>query len=126
MNDVFQIDHAAWLYETLYPVAAHRRRTRDDCMNDAVEDFKREVRQSVFDRMSVSHVVSDRFESDPGWPVKCAGETGTAASSSFKRTPGDCRVRTSFLPRSSSAWTIGSIAGQLRFGRSAPVCPDGS
>ncbi len=74
VNDVFQIDHAARLYELLYPVAAHRRRKRDDLMDEAVEDFKRQVRQSVFDRMSVSHVVSDRFESDPGWPVTASGK----------------------------------------------------
>jgi hypothetical protein len=73
VNDVFQIDHAARLYELLYPVAAHRRRKRNDFMNAAVDDFDREVRQSVFDRMSVSHVVSDRFESDPGWPVTARG-----------------------------------------------------
>jgi phage shock protein PspC (stress-responsive transcriptional regulator) len=73
VNDVFQIDHAAKLYELLYPVAAHRRRKHDDAMNEAVEDFNREVRQAVFDRMSVSHVVSDRFESEPGWPVTASG-----------------------------------------------------
>ena len=42
-------------------------------MNEAVEDFKRGVRQSVFDLLSVSHVVSDRFEPDPGWPVSARG-----------------------------------------------------
>ena len=73
VNDLFQIDHAAQLYEQLYPVAVHRRRNRDDPMNAAVEDFNRQVRQSVFDRMSVSHVVSNRFESDPGWPVAAKG-----------------------------------------------------
>ena len=74
VNDVFQIDHAARMYELLYPVAAHHRRKRNDLMDEAVEDFKRQVRQSVFDRMSVSHVVSDRFESDPGWPVSASGK----------------------------------------------------
>ncbi len=73
VNDVFQIDHAAQLYETVYPVASRRRRTRDDLMNEPVEDFHRQVRQSVFDRMSVSHVISDRVESDPAWPVAATG-----------------------------------------------------
>ncbi len=73
VNDVFQIDHAARLYEKLYPVASRRRLKRDDVMTEPVEDFKREVRQEVFNRMSVSHVVSDRFESDPGWPVVARG-----------------------------------------------------
>jgi hypothetical protein len=73
VNDVFQIDHAARLYKQLYPVASRRRQKRDDLMNEAVEDFNREVRQAVFNRMSVSHVVSDRFEPDPGWAVVARG-----------------------------------------------------
>ncbi len=73
VNDVFQIDHAARLYERLYPVAARQRLKRDDPMDEAVEEFNRQVRQSVCDRMSVSHVVSDRFEADPGWPVAASG-----------------------------------------------------
>ena len=73
VNDVFQIDHAARLYERLYPVAALRRFERDEVMSQAVQEYHREVRQAVFDRLSVSHVVSDRFESDPGWPVAASG-----------------------------------------------------
>ncbi len=73
VNDVFQIDHAARLYERLYPVASRRRLKRDDLMNEAVEEFNREVRQQIFNRMSVSHVISDRFEPDPGWPVVVRG-----------------------------------------------------
>jgi hypothetical protein len=73
VNDVFQIDHAAQLYETLYPVASHRRRARVDQMNGPIEDFRRQVRQAVLDRMSVSHVVSDRIESDPAWAVAATG-----------------------------------------------------
>jgi hypothetical protein len=73
VNDVFQIDHAARLYERLYPVASRQRVKRDDQMNEAVEDFHRQVRQSVFDRMGIAHVVSDRVEPDPGWPVAARG-----------------------------------------------------
>ena len=80
VNDVFQIDHAAQLYELLYPVASRRRRKGDHLMNEAVEDFNREVRQAIFDRMSVSHVVSDRFEPDRAGRSLRAG-TGTAPSS---------------------------------------------
>jgi hypothetical protein len=42
-------------------------------MNDAVEDFHIQIRQAVFDRMSVIYLVSDRVESDPGWPVAAEG-----------------------------------------------------
>ena len=74
INDIFQLDQAARLYETLYPVASRPRRRRDQPMNDAVDDFRRQVRQAVFDRMSVSFLVSDRVESDPGWPVAAEGD----------------------------------------------------
>jgi len=75
VNDVFQLDHAARLYETLYPVASRRRRVRDQPMNQAVQEFQREVRQAVFDRMSVEYLVSDRVENDPGWPVAAEGSS---------------------------------------------------
>ncbi len=42
-------------------------------MQTAVDDYNREVRQAVFDRLSVSYLVSDRFEADPGWPVVAQG-----------------------------------------------------
>jgi len=74
INDVFQLDQPARLYETLYRVASRPRRRRDQPMNDAVDDFRRRVRQAVFDRMSVSFLVSDRVESDPGWPVAAEGD----------------------------------------------------
>ena len=74
INDLFQLDHAAWLHEALYPVASRRRSVRDVTMSEAVEIYRREVRQAVFDRMSVAFLVSDRFESDPGWPVAARGD----------------------------------------------------
>ena len=73
VNDVFQLHHAARLYEALYPVASRPRRLRDQPMNEAVEEFTREVRQAVFDRMSVEYLVSDRIENDPAWPVAAEG-----------------------------------------------------
>jgi hypothetical protein len=45
-------------------------------MSLAVEDYRRQVRQGVFDRMSVSALVSDRIESDPPWPVLAQGRDG--------------------------------------------------
>jgi hypothetical protein len=74
VNDVFQLEHAARLYETLYPVASWRRRMREAPMDEAVEDYRRQVRQAVFDRMNVAFVVSDRFEADPGWPIVAQGD----------------------------------------------------
>jgi hypothetical protein len=73
INDVFQLGHAARLYGTLYPVAARLRRAADQPMDRPVEEFNREVRQAVFDKMSVEYLLSDRVERDPGWPVAAQG-----------------------------------------------------
>ena len=43
-------------------------------MSLAVEDYRRHVRQAVFDRMGVSLLVSDRTEPDPPWPVLSRGQ----------------------------------------------------
>jgi hypothetical protein len=69
IDDMFQLDHAARLYETFYRVASRPRRRREQPMDEAVDDYHSQVRQAVFDRMSVSYLVSDRVESNPGWPV---------------------------------------------------------
>jgi hypothetical protein len=78
VNDVFQLEHAAALYETLYPIASRPRRVRHEPMEEPVSEFRREVRQAVFDRMSVEYLVSDRFEKDPGWPVAAEGSSSGA------------------------------------------------
>ena len=76
INDVFQLQHAASLYETLYPVATRTQPPIETPMSLAVEDYRRQVRQGVFDRMGVSALVSDRIEPDPPWPVLSQGRAG--------------------------------------------------
>jgi hypothetical protein len=78
ITDVFQLDHAAQLYQLLYPVASFQRRRLEDPMREAVDDYRRQIRQGVFDRMSVGYLVSNRFEPDPGWPT---AEQGTSSES---------------------------------------------
>jgi hypothetical protein len=74
INDVFQLDHTAVLYESLYPVASRPRPYRLLMpANEVVEEFNRGVRQAVFDRMSVAYLISDRVEPDPPWPVVAEG-----------------------------------------------------
>ncbi len=73
INDVFQLGHAAALYETLYPVATRSPRVPDAPMSQAVDDHRRQIRQGVFDRMAVAYLVSDRVEADPPWPVAATG-----------------------------------------------------
>jgi len=74
INDVFQLDHTAVLYESLYPVASRPRPFRQLMpANEVVEEFDRRVRQAVFDRLSVAYLISDRVEPDPPWPVVAEG-----------------------------------------------------
>jgi len=80
INDVFQLDHAARLYETLYRSTARPRpREAGLLMREAVADFEREVRQAVYDRLGVAYLISDRVEPDPGWPVVARGHLGSAS-----------------------------------------------
>ena len=79
INDVFQLQRAASLYETLYPVATRAQEPIETPMSPAVEDFRRQVRQGVFDRMGVSSLVSDRIEPDPPWPVLLQGQFSTTS-----------------------------------------------
>jgi Bacterial membrane protein YfhO len=76
INDSFQLDHASLIYETLYPVASHRRPMAERLMSKPVQESWRRVRQAVFDRMSVAYLVSNCVELDPGWPVLQAAGLG--------------------------------------------------
>ena len=69
VDDAFQLDHASVLYETLYPVASQVRPMAERLLSPSAKDAWQRIRQAVFDRMSVTHIVSDRVELDPGWPV---------------------------------------------------------
>jgi hypothetical protein len=73
VDDAFQLDHASVLYETLYPVASRARPMAERLLTPSAKESWRRIRQAVFDRMSVTHLVSDRIESDPGWPVAAEG-----------------------------------------------------
>jgi hypothetical protein len=70
VDDAFQLDHAAVLYETLYPVASRVRPMSERLLSPSAKEAWRRIRRAVLDRMSVTHIVSDRFEPDPGWPVE--------------------------------------------------------
>ena len=73
INDAFQLDRAATLYETLYPVASHVRPMAERRMSPAAKEAWRQIRRAVFDRMSVGYLVSDRIETDPAWPIAAEG-----------------------------------------------------
>jgi hypothetical protein len=73
VEDAFQLDRPAALYETLYPVASRVRPMAERRMSREARDAWRRIRQAVFDRMSVGFLVSDRVESDPAWSVAADG-----------------------------------------------------
>jgi len=87
VNDIFQLGHAAAVYEQLYAVTAtspSRSRTWQPASDPAP---MRRIRQAVFDRMAVSVLVSDRIETDPGWPVVAMGTTGDSRLFFLHRNP---------------------------------------
>jgi hypothetical protein len=73
IGDAFQLDHAAALYEAFYPVASHRRPMAEWIMSPSAKESWRRIRRSIFDRMSVTLLISDRIEPDPSWPVAAVG-----------------------------------------------------
>ncbi len=64
VNDLFQIGHAADLYETLYPPSRPDRFDRDRPMDGPASLHRRQVRRAVLDRMGVALLVSDRADPD--------------------------------------------------------------
>lgn len=67
LNDLFQVKHAADLYEYLYPIFDPPRPRFPET------EHRRAVRQGVLDRMSVGFLVSDRPEADAPWPIAASG-----------------------------------------------------
>jgi hypothetical protein len=73
LNDLFQVKHAADLYERLYPIFDPPRPHFPET------EHRRKVRQGVLDRLSVGFLVSDHPEPGASWPI--------AASGTWKRRP---------------------------------------
>ena len=96
VNDSFQIQHAADLYETLYPLLyAGLPPDPDDPMAEAVAQFRREVRQGVLDRLGVAFLVSDHVEPEPRLAARRLGDLGRAPTSRSTATRPRCRGPTS-------------------------------
>jgi len=66
--DSYQIQRAANLYQTLYPIF------RDDPADASPEArVRRATRQAVLDRMAISFIVGPRAGLDPAWPLIATG-----------------------------------------------------
>jgi hypothetical protein len=78
VNDSFQVERAAALYEKLYPSLepAHRRARTERPMDLAVERREADLGRVVLDLMSIGHLVSDRDASALGL-VCVSGDSDT-------------------------------------------------
>ena len=74
VNDWFQLQHAADLYETLYLIMRRPRPTDPaEPLGEAVARYRREVQQGVLDRMGVAFLVADHVDPDAPWPLLATG-----------------------------------------------------
>ena len=73
VNDSFQIQHAADLYQKLYHIFEPDKFDRGEPMDAVVSARNREISQSVLDRMAVSLLVSDRINPDARWRLLTSG-----------------------------------------------------
>jgi hypothetical protein len=92
INDSFQLGHAAILYQQLYPVPSHaqlqpQHRRPEAPLDQAVDEYRRAVRQRVFDLMAVDHLVTDRVEPDLDWPVLKSGRWDGQSSYVIQANP---------------------------------------
>ncbi len=72
LDDAFQIQHAADLYEALYPIFDPPRVV--ELLDPLSAPLRRRVSQAVLDRMGVALLVSDRPDPQASWPVVAAGK----------------------------------------------------
>lgn len=75
LNDYFQIQIAADLYENLYPLFGPTRPI--ELQDPETARKNRGVQQAVLDRMNVAYLVTDRPLADAPWPIFESGSWGT-------------------------------------------------
>jgi hypothetical protein len=114
INDSFQLQHAADLYQVLYPLLyLPPPIDRGDPMAEAVAEHRRAVRQAALDRLSIAFLVSDHVESEPHWPLVVAGSFN-GSPFAVHRNP-TAMPRAYVVPRAlPSARDFGGILAQLR------------
>lgn len=74
INDSFQLQCSADLYQVLYPLLyPPPPLDRNVPMAEAAANYRRAVQQAVLDRMSIAFLVSDHVEAEPSWPLVATG-----------------------------------------------------
>jgi hypothetical protein len=74
VNDGFQIQHAADLYQNLYHLLYRRSPLNPrEPLSEAVAQFRRAESQGVLDRLGIAYLVSDHIDPDPSWPLVATG-----------------------------------------------------
>jgi hypothetical protein len=76
LNDSFQLQHAADLYEQLYPIFG--RRLPGERLDPRLAKSRQAIRQAVLDRMNVAYLITDRRGGGP-WPVVARGRWGLSS-----------------------------------------------
>ncbi|WP_406695719.1 hypothetical protein V5E97_32430 [Singulisphaera sp. Ch08] len=114
VNDSFQIQHAADLYEPLYallyvpPVP-----DPNSLMSELIAEHRQENRQRILDRMNVAFLVSDHIETDPHWPLVVTGRS-QGSTFSIHRNP-TAMPRAYVVPRAEpTAEDVGSALAGFR------------
>jgi hypothetical protein len=86
LDDSFQLEHAAALYEPLYHLLRADPFDLDRPMDGPAADFRRQVRQAILDRMAVEFVVNDDPSTSPDWPLIAEGRVD-GSSWEVRRNP---------------------------------------
>ncbi len=87
INDSFQIQHAADLYENLYALLyVFPRPDPNNALSTVVADFRRQLRQAVLDCLGVAFLIPDYIERNPAWPLVTSG-TWRASTFAIHRNP---------------------------------------
>ena len=75
INDWFQIQRAADLYQTLYPLFEQIPPPAPrDPMAGALRQFGQDVRRAVLDRLCVAFLISDHVDPEEPWPIEATGQ----------------------------------------------------
>ena len=123
VNDSFQIQHAADLYQSLYHLFDDDMRDRGASMDLAEANHRLQVRQGVLDRMGVSLLVADHLDPATPWPVVASG-TWQGSPFVVHRNP-SALPRAYVVPRARSVEDDASILAQFRATDPREAVPNG-